>query len=165
MYRVVVLVLVAGLSWSTACSASDNFSPVRDAEGNIMPLPRGEFCVAPAEEMRREHMNMLLHQRDKTVKQGIRDKQASLVECINCHVTPDASGKVARSGEKGFFCSACHIPASVKIDCFQCHTDRPADAISQLMLPDLAATAANTLLTLPYTIQNRIDADSGGALP
>ena len=35
-------------------------------------------CVAPAEEMRRNHMEMLKHQRDRTMRQGIRGEPASL---------------------------------------------------------------------------------------
>ncbi|MCP5011376.1 MAG: hypothetical protein GY942_15455 [Aestuariibacter sp.] len=81
--------------------------------------------------MRREHMHMLLHKRDQTVKLGIRTGKASLTECINCHVTPDAAGNVARIDSEQHFCSSCHVAASVSIDCFSCHADRPAAMFSQ----------------------------------
>jgi len=82
-------------------------------------------CVEPTDDMRKNHMEYILHQRDATVHEGIRTKQHSLVECINCHVSdaPDAP----RVSSEEHFCSSCHSYAAVKIDCFQCHADRPVD--------------------------------------
>ena len=80
-------------------------------------------CVEPIDDMRRNHMEYILHQRDETVHEGIRTKQHSLVECINCHVS-DAPDAPRYSSEK-HFCNSCHTFASVRIDCFQCHADRP----------------------------------------
>ena len=113
----------------TAVMAGEYTGPDRDANGNITPKPKGETCIAPVEEMRREHMLMLLHKRDQTMYKGIRTKQASLVECINCHVTPDKNGTVARIDNDKHFCASCHIAASVSIDCFECHADRPVEMI------------------------------------
>ena len=58
--------------------------------------------------------------------EGIRTKQHSLVECINCHVSdaPDAP----RISSEQHFCNSCHTFAAVRIDCFQCHADRPVKA-------------------------------------
>ncbi len=80
-------------------------------------------CVEPTDEMRINHMEYILDQRDVTVHEGIRTKQYSLVECINCHVSdaPDAP----RYESEEHFCNSCHTYASVSIDCFQCHADRP----------------------------------------
>ena len=80
-------------------------------------------CVEPTDEMRANHMEYILDQRDATVHEGIRTKQYSLVECINCHVSdaPDAP----RYDSEKHFCNSCHTFASVSIDCFQCHADRP----------------------------------------
>ena len=161
MYRAAKILLILCLGWSFGLSAAGYSSPVRDAEGNIVPTPKGEFCVAPVEEMRREHMTMLLHQRDKTVQQGIRDKQASLTDCIDCHVTPDASGTVARSDDERFFCSACHLAVSVKIDWFECHADRPAEMISRLSPIKNATPVTNNQPPLPFALQFRLDAASG----
>jgi len=44
--------------------------------------PKGEKCVAPTDEMRASHFEKILHQRDKTMHQGIRTKTNSLKECI-----------------------------------------------------------------------------------
>ena len=86
-------------------------------------VSEAQGCVEPVEEMRKNHMEYILHQRDETMYQGIRTRQYSLEECINCHVSdaPDAP----RYGNTEHFCSSCHTYASVQIDCFQCHADRP----------------------------------------
>jgi len=97
--------------------------------------PEGKKCVQPEDEMRRNHMNYILHQRDKTVHEGIRSetegKSYSLAKCIDCHVEPDADGKIASSDTKEHFCNACHEYASVQIDCFQCHADKPQKYIKR----------------------------------
>lgn len=87
-------------------------------------------CVEPVPEMRRNHMKYLLHHRDLTVHKGIRTKKFSLKECINCHNAPSPKdGKVASIHDKNHdhFCSTCHSYAAVKIDCFECHSDKPAN--------------------------------------
>ena len=75
-------------------------------------------CVAPVEEMRRSHMDMLKHQRDKTLREGERGAKISLNGCIECHASK-ASGSVL--GAKDAFCAGCHAYAAVKLDCFDCH--------------------------------------------
>jgi hypothetical protein len=69
-------------------------------------------------------MKYILHQRDETMHQGIRTKQHSLEECIDCHVSsaPDAP----RASSEQHFCNSCHSYAAVRIDCFECHADRPS---------------------------------------
>lgn len=82
-------------------------------------------CVEPVAVMREDHMSLILHQRNETMRKGIRTKQHSLEECIDCHNAPAEDGKVARAGESEHFCSSCHNFAAVKIDCFSCHSDKP----------------------------------------
>ena len=95
------------------------------ADAPKFKIERGEACVAPTGEMRRDHMKMLLHQRDRTVRQGLRETRFSLKGCIDCHAGR-ASGSVL--GAEGF-CSSCHAYASVSIDCFECHSAvRPSRA-------------------------------------
>ncbi|MDH5394938.1 MAG: hypothetical protein OEW97_01585 [Gammaproteobacteria bacterium] len=89
-------------------------------------------CVEPVAEMRKNHMKFLLHKRDETLREGVRTKTHSLVECIDCHVTPKANGEYARIGEDGHFCSSCHKYAAVNVDCFDCHSDLPANAANHL---------------------------------
>ncbi|MCX8086212.1 MAG: hypothetical protein N3C63_04830 [Rhodocyclaceae bacterium] len=74
-------------------------------------------CIAPTEEMRKNHMEMLKHQRDRTLRQGIRGEKASLNGCIECHASK-ATGSVLG---KGGFCQECHAYAAVKLDCWDCH--------------------------------------------
>lgn len=75
-------------------------------------------CVAPPEEMRRNHMEMLKHQRDKTLRQGVRGEPVSLNGCINCHASKQ-TGSVLGSNEN--FCQSCHAYVAVKLDCWDCH--------------------------------------------
>ena len=75
-------------------------------------------CVAPADVMRRSHMDMLKHQRDRTLRQGERGAKYSLNACIECHASKD-SGSVL--GGKENFCEGCHSYVAVKLDCFECH--------------------------------------------
>lgn len=77
-------------------------------------------------EMRSNHMNLLKHKRDRTVYQGIRTPKHSLHGCINCHVPAPTVNKVVKHTNPEHFCSTCHIDLAVKIDCFQCHADRPS---------------------------------------
>jgi hypothetical protein len=84
----------------------------------VIRIEKGEACVAPVEEMRRNHMKMLFHQRDRTMREGIRATRFSLKGCVECHASTQ-TGSVR--GEEGF-CSSCHAYASVRIDCFECHS-------------------------------------------
>ena len=104
----------------------------------VIPEAQARFsetqgCVEPTDDMRKNHMEYILHQRDRTMYEGIRTKQHSLNECIDCHVSaaPDAP----RHTSKEHFCSSCHSFAAVRIDCFQCHADRPAKSAHTLSQP------------------------------
>lgn len=85
-------------------------------------------CVAAPDEIRRSHPDLLRHQRDLTVRGGVRGAQASLEACVNCHATPVAGAATpVRSvlGGSESFCQGCHTVAAVKLDCFQCHAAVP----------------------------------------
>ena len=92
-----------------------------------VPLPSlpkavtGEQCVEPVDVMRRQHMNFLIHQRDETLRQGIRGNKYSLRQCIECHATvdPKIDGGKVRSARP--FCESCHKYAAITMDCFTCH--------------------------------------------
>ena len=88
------------------------------ADAPRFKIERGEACVAPVAEMRRDHMKMLFHQRDRTMRQGIREARASLKGCIECHASQKTGSVLGKEG----FCSSCHEYAAVTIDCFECHT-------------------------------------------
>jgi hypothetical protein len=97
------------------------------------PADESLKCIHPEEEMRRNHMNYILHERDETMHEGIRNEPASLANCIDCHVQPNAKGEIAGIESKEHFCTACHQYASVQIDCFQCHADKPQKFIDRGM--------------------------------
>ena len=110
-----------------------------------IPPPKGKFseetiCVEPVEVMRIKHFDFILEHRDETVIRGIRTKQYSFTGCIDCHITANAEGKFARYSEETHFCANCHQFTAVNIDCFQCHADRPEEAIRKT----LNNQAANT---------------------
>ena len=93
-----------------------------------IPKGKGQQCVESTDEMRRNHMEHILHQRDDTLRRGIRTSKYSLKECIECHNAPGKDGKVARIGSKDHFCSSCHSYTAVNVDCFECHADKPEKA-------------------------------------
>ena len=114
-------------------------SPANAAE---VPMPKpakafkGEKCVEPADVMRRNHMTFLQHQRDETLREGIRGQKYSLNACIDCHAvtSPDIAGGKLRTLKP--FCAECHEYAAVSVDCFQCHTGAAVPGIGpQSALP------------------------------
>lgn len=114
--------------------------PVLSHAGDLGPVPpkakanasEENKCVEPVSEMRKNHMTFLKHKRDDTLREGVRTKTHSLVECIDCHVTPNEKGNFARIGEDGHFCSSCHNYAAVNVDCFDCHSDLPEGASNKM---------------------------------
>ena len=82
-------------------------------------------CVEETQFMRRNHMNLIRHQRDLTVREGIRTTKHSLANCVDCHADPK-TGRV--TGSRDAFCEGCHAYAAVKLDCFECHADRAKTA-------------------------------------
>ena len=115
-----VLLLMAGLA-----GAAD--------EGGRTPRPvieraaAGTQCVAEPAVMRREHMDMLKHQRDRTVHLGERRVKVTLNGCIDCHAGKGAGAAAGSvTGSAQAFCESCHRYAAVKLDCFECHQSRPA---------------------------------------
>jgi hypothetical protein len=91
------------------------------ADAPRFKIERGEACVAPVAEMRRDHMKMLLHQRDRTLRQGLREPRFGLKGCVDCHASQKTGSVLGKEG----FCSSCHQYAAVSIDCFECHSPNP----------------------------------------
>lgn len=109
------------------------WSSMAGEPGPVIPKGKGEQCVAETDFMRRNHMDLIVHQRDDTVIRGIRDEPFSLVECVDCHVQLDEDNQAVRIDEEGQFCASCHAYVAVKIDCFGCHA-----AVPDLVVPDVA---------------------------
>ena len=98
----------------------------------VIPKAKKNFndttlCVEPVEEMRERHMEFILHQRSETMREGDRTGKDSLQACIDCHNAPAEDGKVASADTPEHFCSSCHTYVAVSIDCFSCHSDKPAN--------------------------------------
>lgn len=89
----------------------------------LSPAKGASKCVEDTDFMRRNHMDLLKHHRDDTLRLGIRTTKHSLKGCVECHAS-EKTGSVAASKED--FCVACHSYASVKLDCWGCHATKPA---------------------------------------
>lgn len=97
---------------------------------------KGDKCVEDTQYMRRNHMDLLKHQRDKTMRAGIRTTQHSLKGCVDCHAS-EKTGSVAASKED--FCAACHVYTGVKLDCWDCHATKPGKRpVAQSLQPSVS---------------------------
>ncbi|MCP5279885.1 MAG: hypothetical protein H6935_16245 [Thiobacillus sp.] len=110
----------------------------------------GDKCVEDTQFMRRNHMDLLKHHRDDTMRKGIRTTRHSLKKCVECHAS-EKTGSVAASKED--FCAACHSYASVKLDCWDCHATKPAKKPA----PQAGLPAASPLMA---TTKNGASGDS-----
>jgi hypothetical protein len=90
-------------------------------------IERPGRCVEATEVMRRDHMKILQHQRDRTMREGVRTKQHSLSGCVECH----ASTKTGSVQGEGGFCQSCHSYAGVTLDCFECHAAKSERAAAR----------------------------------
>jgi predicted CXXCH cytochrome family protein len=100
------------------------------ALGGVTPGSKAagmEACVAPTDDMRRNHMEYLKHERVEVVRDGVRDTKYSLAECVNCHGTHDEQGQPVAINSEGQFCDGCHNYTAVSITCFQCHSKVPEE--------------------------------------
>jgi predicted CXXCH cytochrome family protein len=112
--RVVLLVLLAVLLSLPALAAEPS-----------LPKASSGPCIADSATMRRDHPDMLKHQRDETLRQGIRGGKASLKDCVACHATHDTAGKWVPVNAPGQFCQSCHAYVAAAPDCFSCHATTP----------------------------------------
>ena len=161
--RLLLISILLGWLTVTATAAGEVESSGFGAVAIPQPGKPGNAsaCVEPVEVMRREHMNLLLHQRDDTVLDGERDGKYSLVGCMDCHNPAESAETAIRYPDPQHFCAGCHLYTSVQIDCFECHADRGLGTIEQgqLKIPGEAPPGLD-LLSL-QTFQTRLG-DSGG---
>ncbi len=108
--------------------------------GPVITQGKGEKCVADTDYMRRYHMQELVHQRDRTVQDGVRTTRFSLNGCVACHAEKDAGGEFKPVNAPGQFCASCHEYAAVTIDCFECHATKPEEEKQALAPFPLLAT-------------------------
>jgi len=102
-----------------AAWAAEAYAPVLD-------IGKGGQCVRDPHWMRENHMHLLRHLRDETVRKGIRSDQDSLKNCVECHASVTDNSVIARDDS---FCVGCHRFEAVKIDCFECHASKRKQAL------------------------------------
>ena len=104
-----------------------------DGAGPVVPTATGEPHPA-SENWRANHMVYMYHDRDLTMRDGVRDIaegdheiMASIGECFDCHAVEDETGTPVSYEDERHFCRVCHDYAAVTVDCFMCHRSTPAD--------------------------------------
>jgi len=117
--------LMAAAEGSAAVAGGRTPKPVVEAA-------RGGQCVEDPAFMRRNHMQLLKHQRSDTLRAGVRTGKYSLKECIACHAS-QTTNSVNANGDN--FCQSCHNYAAVSIDCFGCHANKPAQGVAGAASP------------------------------
>ena len=115
------LILLAGMLFPALQAFAESTHVTKGSKAAGM-----DSCVAPTEVMRRNHMDFLKHERDETVREGVRGVKYSLSECIDCHAGSDETGKPVPVDAEGQFCQACHGYVAVSPACFQCHRTTPS---------------------------------------
>lgn len=140
LLRALLFFFVALWSLNLTASADEGKIPYPVLPKAKAPVSATQTCVEPIEVMRRSHGQFLKHHRKEAVHEGNRSKQHSLVECINCHVTPNAAGQYPTLDGKDHFCRSCHSYAAVTIDCFQCHASKPDEPSLKPQLPTVNET-------------------------
>jgi len=94
------------------------------------PHPEGNLY------MRINHMRLMLHERDQTVRDGNRKIGHSLKGCMECHAVNGADGEPVSIKSDKHFCRVCHDYAAVKIDCFMCHNSKPQKKTQAFLKPE-----------------------------
>ena len=133
-----IYVMIGLTLLSTSAMAETPFPTINE------PSDESLKCIQPEDEMRRNHMNYILHERDETMHEGVRNEPGSLAACIDCHVEPNENGEIAGTDTDEHFCTSCHTYASVQIDCFQCHADRPQKFIERVTSTKTSKSAVLT---------------------
>jgi hypothetical protein len=112
--------LVAALLVGSTVAVASGTGGIATGSAVNADKPEGQ-CVKETSYMRKNHMDELKHQRDDTMRKGIRTKDLSLQNCINCHASKKTNSVLGSDG----FCQKCHTQAAVKLDCFECHSGKP----------------------------------------
>lgn len=95
------------------------------------PHPEGNLF------MRINHMNLMKHDRDQTMRLGDRDISHSLKACVDCHAVKGEDGEPVSIKSEQHFCRTCHDYVAVKVDCFQCHNSKPETSTQAHIKPEL----------------------------
>lgn len=124
-----LLALLLALLLSGMAGAGPNWRVEGNSQASEMAQSGGQ-CVRETDWMRRHHMELISHDRNITVHQGVRTLDGSLAGCVSCHANKNGAGVpipvTAMQGPGGTqFCAGCHEYTGVSMDCFTCHSDVP----------------------------------------
>ena len=111
---------------------------VADGLGPVVPKASGKPHPEGNLYMRINHMNLMQHDRDQTMRLGDRDISHSLKACVDCHAVAGDDGEPVSIKSEKHFCRVCHDFAAVKVDCFQCHNSKPQITTEAMLKPDVA---------------------------
>ena len=140
MARLANWLRLAWLAGAAALLAASSYEAAAGVDLPKLERGKGEKCVEDTQFMRRNHMDLLKHHRDETMRKGIRTTRHSLKKCVECHAS-EKTGSVAASKED--FCVACHSYASVKLDCWDCHATKPG----RKSAPQVAGASARPVMS------------------
>ncbi|MBC8520331.1 MAG: Hdr-like menaquinol oxidoreductase cytochrome c subunit [Gammaproteobacteria bacterium] len=118
---VVALVLSSLMGYASIAQSGGDHDGARSS----ISSNAGDACVRETAWMRRNHMELLQHDRDRTLQLGIRPVEGSIKGCVECHTQQDDHGNSIAINAEDQFCSSCHAFTSVSIDCFECHATKP----------------------------------------
>ncbi len=155
---VAAVLIFAGLGLASA-QAQSLFGPtVPKAVG--APHPEGN------EFWRINHMDLLNHDRDQTMRLGDRDTNASLKECVACHAVDDEAGEPVGYESEEFICRVCHDYVAVKIDCFTCHQSKPdADVLAKLLEGAPKIVSSISIFDATRDLERYLSSVQGGRPP
>ncbi len=126
-YLLSTLLFCVGLVLAQTAMSDDKFHGTICADDKD-----SEKCTQAKAWMRRNHPDVLIHERNRTMREGIRARAdskplyGSLRACISCHIEKDEeTGEYPLIGSKDHHCAGCHKKAAVKLDCFECHSTKP----------------------------------------
>lgn len=88
----------------------------------VIAQAKAEHCIKDDSFMIRHHPDLLKHQRNDTMRKGIRSGEFALKRCMECHASENSSHAAQTD------CDTCHAYAAVKLDCWDCHAKKPAKA-------------------------------------
>ena len=118
-----MIVILAALFCLANTASADKLVEIAGPMGPKLDIGKGGHCVRKPEFMRRNHFKLILHQREVTVREGVRGSKDELTNCVDCHAS-NVNHSVLGTNQN--FCQGCHVYAAVKIDCFECHSSRPS---------------------------------------
>jgi len=102
-----------------------------DAAPTSAPAAGKAACVEDTAFMRRNHMDLLQHQGQRTVRDGVRTTRHSLANCVDCHADKETGSVLGRnSAGKAGFCADCHAYVAVETRCFECHSPKRGEKLA-----------------------------------